>query len=134
MINRGRVRRMARMAAYEHEDGLSDERINSYFHGDYITKQILVTFLCTSIAFVILYGVYAVDTFERLISRINTIGIQAYLVRLLMVYIVFMVIMIAVTVAVYEYRYHRARKHLAAFYHDLRKLSQSYQREDSESL
>lgn len=64
MINEGRVRRMARMAAYEQEDGVRDEKINAYFRGDYITKQILITFICATIAFVILFAGYGIYNFE----------------------------------------------------------------------
>lgn len=119
---------MARMAAYEEQEGVRDERINSYFCVDYITKQVLLTFISATFAFLILFGMYAVYTFEDMIHRINESGFQAFLRGLAGYYVLFMAVMTAITIAVYGVRYHNARKRLTAFYRDLQKLSASYRR------
>ena len=129
MINEKRVRRMARMAAYEQRDGIRDEKINSYFQGDYITRQVLLTFISASAAFAILFGMYGIYNFETLIVQIYSMNIQTFLAELLLGYALFVGGMIAITVWVYRSRYKRARRHLNAFYQDLHRLSVSYQKE-----
>ena len=129
MINEGRVRRMARMAAYEQEDGVRDEKINAYFRGDYITKQILITFLCATIAFVILFAGYGIYNFENLIVQIYSMNLQEMLAVVLLAYAAFVGGMILITVLVYTLRYKRARRHLNAYYQDLHRLSVSYRKE-----
>ena len=124
MINEGRVRRMARMAAYEQEDGVRDEKINAYFRGDYITKQILITFICATIAFVILFAGYGIYNFENLIVQIYSMNLQEMLAVVLLAYAAFLI-----TVLVYTSRYKRARRHLNAYYQDLHRLSVSYRKE-----
>ncbi len=132
MINEQRVRRMARMAAYEQNDGARDEKINAYFHGDYITKQILLTFISASIAFVILFGAYGIYHFETLIVEIYEADLQSFLIRLLLAYAVFVGGMIAITAVVYNARYRRARRHLNAYYQDLHRLSVGYRKEEED--
>lgn len=129
MINEGRVRRMARMAAYEQEDGVRDEKINAYFRGDYITKQILITFICATIAFVILFAGYGIYNFENLIVQIYSMNLQEMLAVVLLAYAAFVGGMILITVLVYTSRYKRTRRHLNAYYQDLHRLSVSYRKE-----
>lgn len=132
MINEKRVRRMARMAAYEQNDGAEDQKINAYFHGDYITKQVLLTFISATIAFAILFGAYGIYHFETLIVQIYESDIQTFLIQLLTAYAVFTGGMIAITVLVYNSRYRRARRHLNAYYQDLHRLSVSYRKEEED--
>lgn len=129
MINEGRVRRMARMAAYEQENGVRDEKINAYFRGDYITKQILITFICATIAFAILFAGYGIYNFENLIVQIYSMNLQEMLAVILLYYAAFVGGMILITVLVYTSRYKRARRHLNAYYQDLHRLSVGYRRE-----
>ena len=129
MIYEGRVRRMARMAAYEQEDGVRDEKINAYFRGDYITKQILITFICATIAFVILFAGYGIYNFENLIVQIYSMNLQEMLAVVLLAYAAFVGGMILITVLVYSSRYMRASRHLNAYYQDLHRLSVSYRKE-----
>lgn len=132
MIHEQRVRRMARMAAYEQTDGKRDKRITSYFRSDYLTRQILITMLCDTLAFVIAAAMYAVYHFETLIVDIYDSDLRLLVMGILMRYLVFIVIMIAVTIAVYMSRYSRARSHIGAYYHDLAKLSNEYRSEQGE--
>ena len=134
MINEQRVRRMARMAAYEETDGRKDRQITSYFRADYLTRQILITFLCSTVAFVLAAAMYAVYHFETLIVDIYDSDLRILVMRILMIYLVFLIIMIAVTIVVYMHRYSRARAHIGAYYHDLGKLSSEYRNELGEKI
>ena len=120
---------MARMAAYEQRDGIRDERINSYFRGDYVTRQVLLTFISATAAFVILFGMYGIYNFEALVVEIYNMNIQTFLTELLLGYALFVGGMVAITVWVYRFRYKKAQRHLNAFYQDLHRLSVSYQKE-----
>ncbi len=128
MIDEKRVRRMERMAAYEKRDGREDRKINSYFRTDYLTKQVLVTFICETIAFAILFGAYAIYNFEELIGQIYSMDLRVFLLQLLTYYLIFMGIMMGITLWVYNGRYQRARRHLNAYYQDLQRLSAAYRK------
>ena len=132
MIDVKRVRRMTRMAAYEDTDGKRDKRITSYFRVDYLTRQILITLLCDTIAFVIAAALYAAYHFETLIVDIYDSDLRILVMRVLMIYLAFMVFMIAVTIVVYMGRYSRARAHVGAYYHDLGIMSSEYRNEQGE--
>ena len=132
MIDQQRVRRMAGMAAYEETDGKKDRRITSFFRADYLTRQILITILCDTAAFAIAAVMYAVYHFETLIVDVYNSDLKLLVLNVLMIYLAFMVLMIAVTIVVYMGRYSRARAHIRAYYHDLGQLSFEYRSEQGE--
>lgn len=121
---------MARMAAYEETLGVSDKKIMSYFRGDYLTRQLLITFLCSTLAFLILVLMVAVYYFETLIVEIYTMDLRVFAMRILTGYLIFVGCMMVITFAVYNYRYSRAKKRMSAYYQDLGRLSAAYHRED----
>lgn len=129
MINEKHVRRMTRMAAYEKNSGRTDEKITGYFRGDYLTKQLMITIICGTIAFLILFGCYAVHDFETLINQIYNSDLRIFLLRVLLYYLIFMGIMTGITVAVYGTRYERARRHLDRYYEDLQRMAADYRKE-----
>ena len=132
MINEQRVRRMARMAAYEETDGKADKRITSYFRSDYLTRQILITVLCDTVAFVIAMALYAIYNFETILLDIYDSDLRVLVMQILTVYLVFIILMVAVTIVVYMNRYSRARAHIGAYYYDLGKLSAGYRGEEND--
>ena len=123
---------MTRMAVYEETDGRKDKRITSYFRADYLTRQILITLLCDTIAFVIVAALYVIYHFETFIIDIYDSDLRLLVMRILTIYLGFMIFMIAVTIMVYMSRYSRARAHIGAYYHDLGKLSCDYRKEQGE--
>lgn len=128
MIDEKRVRRMERMAAYEKKEGREDRKINAFFRTDYLTKQVLLTFICETAAFAILFGAYAIYNFEELIEQVYSMDLRVFLLRILTYYLIFMGIMIGITLWVYNERYRRARRHLNAYYQDLQRLSAGYRK------
>lgn len=130
MINQKRVRRMARMAAYEERLGASDRKIMSYFRGDYLTRQVLITFFCSTLAFLLLALMTAVYYFETLIVEIYTMDLRVLVIRILTGYLIFVGCMIVITLMVYNHRYSRARRRASAYYQDLNGLSMAYRQEN----
>lgn len=130
MINRQRVRLETRMSVYEHKNGRADGRVNNYFRGDYIASQFLHTFVCTTIAFILLLAVLALYNFEQLMLTIYSMNLASVVVMVITAYLVFLAAFLVITFLVYSYRYKRARKRLGRYYKDLQQLAGSYQREE----
>ena len=118
---------MTRMAAYEDREGKKDGKITAYFFADYLTKQMLITFVCGTIAFVILFGAYAIYNFETLIEQIYGMNIMAFAGQLVLAYVVFLGILLAVTVMIYSGRYNRAQKRQEDYRRNLLQLAGRYQ-------
>ncbi len=128
MINEQRVRAMTRLATYEKHHGSADEKVNSYFKTDYISGQLLRSFICGTVACFVLAAVYGFYNFENLMLTIYSMDLKAFGMRVLTMYLVFMGILMAITIGVYAYRYHKARKNLEKYYRDLNRLSDGYRK------
>ena len=60
MINEQRVSLMTRMEIYRKHNGRRDERISAYFMGDYLAKQVLLSVICASAAFLLCIQLFSV--------------------------------------------------------------------------
>lgn len=123
MIDTRKVRRMTKMSIYEQKYGAADGRIMSYFRGDYLTRQALITFFCSTAAFFILALTYIIYHFETLLVEIYSMDIRMVVMRVLIAYLIFVGGMMILTVVIYNHRYTQARKRVAAYYRDLVHLS-----------
>ncbi len=132
MINKRNVRLMTRMAVYEERDGVRDRRMNAYYRADYCSSQCLRTFVCSTIAFVLICMIAGLCNFESLMLDIYSMNVQDFLMQMVLYYLVFLIIMEAVTVAAALYRTKNARYRLNGYYRNLRKLYDSYKRKEDE--
>ena len=132
MMNEHRVRLMTRMAIYEKNEGAADEKTHSYFRLDYIMNQVLHTFICVTAAYALIAFAWCFYNFEELMLSVYSMDLEAMAFRVVMIYAILLAVFVVITIFVYVYRYHNARKHLERYYQDLRRLSASYQREEEE--
>ena len=127
MINEQRVSLMTRMEIYRKHNGRRDERISAYFMGDYLAKQVLLSVICASAAFLLIAAVYALYNFEDLMLSVYNFSLSG---RIAIAYALFLAAYIAVTVIVYTGRYRRTHRRLERYYNALDRLSEYYEREE----
>jgi uncharacterized membrane protein YbhN (UPF0104 family) len=126
MINEERVILMTKLASYECGPGKKNVAISNYFRGDYIGFQILQSIISATLAFAIVVGIYLFYHFEDLMLDIYEMDLMALGREALKYYLIVVVVYCVLSYIVYSYRYHRARKSLKNYYHNLRKLTQSH--------
>lgn len=126
MINQDRVRRMTRMAAYEDNEGKEDSKITRYFRADYLTKQVLITLVSGTLAFLILFAAYAGYHFEEIIEKVYSSNMQGFVLQTILQYAAFIGVLTAVTLVVYGRRYTRASRCRKGFRKDLFQLAMRY--------
>ncbi len=130
MINEQRVSLMTRMEIYRKHKGRRDERISAYFMGDYLAKQVLLSVICASAAFLLIAAVYALYNFEDLMLSVYNFSLSGLAGRIAIAYALFLAAYIAVTVIVYTGRYRRTHRRLEHYYNALDRLSEYYEREE----
>lgn len=130
MLNEERIRLMTEMAIYEKREGRRDEQIDAYFEADYLSSQLLKSFLSATVVFLILTGVYCLYHFEELMLTIYSMDLKTELRTLAVRYVLFLIVFLAVTLIIYVRRYHRTRRNLRAYYRDLKELSAGYERNE----
>ena len=130
MVNEERIKLMTRMAAYEKEEHQKNKKIVSFFKKDYISMQMLTSIICTTIAFIIVFGLYVLYDFEIFMKEIYQMDLFQFAKTVIIIYLVFLGIISLVTHMVALYRYNKALQSTKVYYTNLKKLSHSYGEEE----
>lgn len=125
MLNEERVILMTKMASYE-GGGEKSMSLGRYFRGDYISIQLLRAFFCSTIAFLLGFGLYVLYDFETLIADIYKMDLFIFAQNIIKWYAIFVVGYCVITYAICAYRYAQAKKSLKLYYHNLKKLDSLY--------
>lgn len=134
MLSEEKIRVMSRMSMYERGRGKQDLRKDAWFKGDYLSRELLISFLAGTAAFVILVGCFLlgdIESLESLMLQLFSMDVMSLLRRILLEYIVFMLVFEAITWIVYSVRYDRAQEGLRRYYKDLKRISEGYGGKDS---
>jgi formate hydrogenlyase subunit 3/multisubunit Na+/H+ antiporter MnhD subunit len=78
------------------------------------------------LAFAIVVGIYLFYHFENLMLDIYQMDLMAIGKDALKYYLIMVTVYCVLSYIVYSYRYHKARKSLKNYYHNLRKLNQAH--------
>lgn len=133
MISKERVRHMTKLAAFEEREGKKYYKMTQYFRRDYVGLELMKSFLTGTIAFIILFGVWALCGMEALMEDVNDMDLVTFGTEILIEYLVFITIYLLVTYVVYNMRYTKGRKGIKLFYNRLKKVSRLYESEGRQS-
>ncbi|MCQ2538827.1 MAG: hypothetical protein MJ114_00105 [Acetatifactor sp.] len=126
MLNEKRVILMTRLAAYEQGEGKKNVAIGNYFRSDYLTINILKAFVCATIAYLIVFGLYVLYNFEVFMQDLYKIDLVVLAKSVLKYYVITVAAYVILTYVFCTYRYLKARKNLKAYYQNLKKLNSLY--------
>lgn len=131
MVNEDRVILMTKLASYETNEGKKYLAAGRYFRSDYISLQLLKSFISGTLAFCIVAGMavlYDMEGFmknfyqtEDMIELVKDIGV---------VYLVAMGVYLLISYVVAAYQYNRSRQSLKTYYGNLKKLAKSYEQKE----
>lgn len=130
MLNGDRIRLMTEMAIYEKREGRTDEQVDAYFKSDYLSAELLKSFLAATIVFLMLIGVYCLYHFEELMLTIYSLDLKLLIRQILTRYFLFLAVFLAITLIVYVRRYNHTRRNLREYYRNLKELSAGYERNE----
>ena len=101
-----------------------------YARKDYVSLRMLGSFVSGTIGFVLILVTWGIYSMNELMENLNAMDIQGMLTSVLIRYIVFMLVYMAITYFVYNRRYTKGRREVKKYYGNLKKLNQIYERED----
>ncbi|MBQ1291315.1 MAG: hypothetical protein IJI62_02535 [Lachnospiraceae bacterium] len=130
MLNGDRIRLMTEMAIYEKREGRTDEQVDAYFKSDYLSAELLKSFLAATIVFLMLIGVYCLYHFEELMLTIYSLDLKLLIRQILTRYFLFLAVFLVITLIVYVRRYNHTRRNLREYYRNLKELSAGYERNE----
>ena len=126
MLNEERVILMTRMASYEQGKGKKNVKVGNFFRSDYLTIQVLKSIVCSTLAFLLGFGLYILYDFEMFMQDLYKLDLLALGSNVLMYYAITVV---SYGVLVYigcTIRYALVKKSLKKFYQNLKKLNSLY--------
>ncbi len=131
MINEQRTRMMTKLALYESKRGKKELQITRYAPGDYVTAHMLWSFVCGTIAFVIVLVLWVLYNIESLLIELFSIDIMHLAINILLIYIIFMGLYLGMYYVYISYRYGRYKKRVNKFLLGLKELYRQYVQSDN---
>ena len=130
MVNEERLRPMVKMAMFDKNDGAECKPMIEYAREDYVAMQLLGSFITGSIAFLILFGMWALSDIDKLLGMLSPDKLIELVVGVGIRYGIFLAIYLIATYVVYHMRYSKGRKKVKKYYASLKKINNIYARED----
>lgn len=131
MINEQRTRMMTKLALYESKRGKKELQITRYARGDYVTAHMLWSFVCGTIAFVIVLALWVLYNIEGLLIELFSMDIMHLAINILLVYIIFIGLYLGMCYVYISYRYGRYKKRVNKFLLGLKELYRQYVQSDN---
>ena len=129
MVKIDKLQQMTKCAIYEEGEGVETLPISKYHRWDYVSMHMFITFVFSSLAFLILVGMYAVYVLEEGFD-ISAISFSETGVLVIVFYAAWEVVFLLITFIYYRKKYFKARKSVKGYYENLKVLNKMYR--DSE--
>ena len=129
MLNEKRVKHMVRLASYESKYGTEDIKVSTYFKNDYVSLNLIFTFIWTTISYVALVAILGLSYMDLLLDNLTMTRIIYIGGAVIGIYIAVLVASLIFARWYYKKKHLRARKHIKVYRGDLEKLDSIYEQE-----
>ena len=130
MVNEERLRPMVKMAMFDKNEGKHCKPMIEYSSQDYVAMEMLKSFVTGTIAFMLMFGIWAVRDIDRAMGMLNAAYLKDFIVDVGLKYLVFLLAYLIVTYVVYQIRYTQGRKKVKKYYNSLKAVNKMYEREE----
>lgn len=134
MIHEERTRMMTNLAIYEKRHGRRELQITKYASGDYITLHVLYSFVCGTLAFVIIAALGVMYNLETLMLELFQMDILYFARNVLIIYIIFMGVYLSFCYAFLSFRYARCKRRVNKYLMRLKELYRYYVQADIQDI
>ena len=129
MLNEKRVKHMVRLASYETKYGKEDIKVSTYFKNDYISMNLLFTFLWTTISYVIVVVLLGLTYMDLILEDLAAKKILIYGGAVVGIYLVLLITTLIFAGKYFKKKHLQARKHIKTYRGDLERLEHMYEQE-----
>lgn len=129
MLNEKRVKHMVKLASYESKYGTEDIKVSTYFKNDYISLNLIFTFIWTTISYVLMVAILGLAYMDLLLDNLTLMRIVYIGGAVVGIYIVVLIASLVFAGWFYKKRHLRARKHIKVYRGNLEKLESIYEQE-----
>jgi len=129
MLNEKRVKHMVKLASYDTKFGTEDMKVSTYFKNDYISMNLLFTFLWTTISYVIVAALLGLSYMDLLLENLTLQKIIYIGGGVVGAYIVLLAVTLIIAGRYYRKKHLKARKHMKVYRANLESLDIMYEQE-----
>lgn len=122
MLDESKIIIMTRLASYEKGNGKKYVNMGHYFKSDYISLQLIKSFICGTLAYFAIVVIIGFYNFELLMSDMYATDLLAFAKKQGKIYGISMFIYLVITFIVALKRYNKAGRSLRAYNSYLSKL------------
>lgn len=130
MINEERICIMTRMASYEAGEGKEDMPVKQYYRKDYVSYQMIRTFISSTISFGILFLFWGMYSIEKIMQQLAEMDLIQFGISILIKYVIFVVVYQVIAVIVYNRKYTRATAAVKKHHADIKKVIKLQEKEE----
>ena len=130
MLDEERICIMTRMASYEAGEGKEDMPVKQYYRKDYISYQMIRSFISSTISFCILLLFWGMYNIENIMKKVAATDLPRFGILILVLYISFIVLYEIITVVVYSRKYTKATEGMKKYHADLKKVMELQEKEE----
>ena len=130
MLDEERICIMTRMASYEAGEGKEDMPVKQYYRKDYISYQMIRSFISSTISFCILLLFWGMYNIENIMKKVAATDLPRFGILILVLYISFIVLYEIITVIVYSRKYTKATEGMKKYHADLKKVMKLQEKEE----
>ena len=130
MLDEERICIMTRMASYEAGEGKEDMPVKQYYRKDYISYQMIRSFISSTISFFILLLFWGMYNIENIMKKVAATDLPRFGILILVLYISFIVLYEIITVVVYSRKYTKATEEMKKYHADLKKVMKLQEKEE----
>lgn len=128
MVREKNVKLMTKMAIYEKNAGRQEISMTGYFKGDYVRMKTLKSVVGGSIAFVMIVMLGILYKAEYLLENIMKLDYKQVGMKILVVYIVWVLIYWLIARLLYARQYENARHNIIEYNQNLKRLQEEIEK------
>lgn len=130
MLSEERIRLMTKMASYEAGEGKEYMPIKQYYRKDYVSYEMIKTFITSTISFGILFLCWVIYKMDDLTEFLAGKDLLELGISIGIKYVIFICVYQVIAFFVYTRRYKQATASVKEFYSTLKKVERLQERED----
>lgn len=130
MLNEERTKLMTKISILEEKTGKESLTIGNYYKSDYISFQMVRTFLATTVAFVLMLVLGVMYQVDFLMGNLHKVQLTLLAKEILVGFICYSIVMQVIAYGVYATRYYFAQKHLKVLKENVEELSDIYNKSE----
>lgn len=122
MLDKRRIRLMARMSAYEKKYIKQDLKISTYYKKDYSSLNTLITLLWITVGYVIVAALYVLCNMDAILENLDLTKLFLLIGVAVGAYLILVIVYCVCANSYYKDRHSRAKQRVKKYYRDLARL------------